>query len=70
MQTRSTFQQSLATQLQTGARKLTLADLNLSAAQTEASSLRIALGLQSAALQGQIRSSILQILHSPAASPH
>lgn len=70
LQTRSTFQQSLATQLQTGARKLTLADLNLSAAQTEASSLRIALGLQSAALQGQIRSSILQILHSPAASPH
>lgn len=70
LQTRSTFQQSYATQLQTGARKLTLADLNQAAARTEASSLRIALGLQSAALQGQIRSSILQILHSTGAAPH
>ncbi|HEV2673672.1 MAG TPA: hypothetical protein VGV37_03965 [Aliidongia sp.] len=70
LQTRSVFQQSYAAQLQAGARRLTLADLNQAAAQSEASSLRVELGLQSAALQGQIRSSILQILHSPAASPH
>jgi flagellin-like hook-associated protein FlgL len=70
LQTRSVFQQSYAATLSAGSRKLTLADLNISAAQTQASSLRVELGLQSAALQGQIRSSILQILHSPAASPH
>jgi len=68
LQTRSAFQQSYAAQLQAGAQKLTLADLNQAAARTQASDLRIELGLQSAALQGQIRSSILQILHSPAAS--
>lgn len=68
LRTRSVFQQSYATQLQTGAQKLTLADLNQAAAHSQASSLRIELGLQSAALQGQIRSSILQLLHSPAAS--
>jgi hypothetical protein len=68
LQTRSVFQQSYAAQLQTGAQKLTLADLNQAAAHSQASSLRIELGLQSAALQGQIRSSILQLLHSPAAS--
>jgi hypothetical protein len=68
LQTRSLFQQSYAANLQAGAAKLTLADLNQAAARTQASSLRIALGLQSAALQGQIRSSILQILHSPAAN--
>jgi flagellin-like hook-associated protein FlgL len=65
LQTRSLFQQSYAATLSAGSRRLTLADLNISAAETQASSLRIALGLQSAALQGQIRSSILQILHSP-----
>ncbi|GGF09968.1 hypothetical protein GCM10011611_14380 [Aliidongia dinghuensis] len=70
LQTRSVFQQSYATQLRAGARKLTLADLNTSAAESEAASLRIALGLQSAALQGQLRSTILQILHSSAASQH
>jgi flagellin len=68
LRTRSVFQQSYAAQLQSGAQKLTLADLNQAAAHSQASSLRIELGLQSAALQGQIRSSILQILHSPAAS--
>ena len=68
LRTRSVFQQSYATQLQTGAQKLTLADLNQAAAHSQASSLRVELGLQSAALQGQIRSSILQLLHSPAAS--
>ena len=68
LQTRSLFQQSYAASLQAGAAKLTLADLNQAAAHSQASSLRIALGLQSAALQGQIRSSILQILHSPAAN--
>jgi flagellin-like hook-associated protein FlgL len=64
LQTRSLFQQSYAASLQAGAAKLTLADLNTAAAQSQASSLRIALGLQSAALQGQLRSSILQILES------
>ncbi|MDB5363333.1 MAG: putative flagellin [Rhodospirillales bacterium] len=68
LQTRSLFQQSYAASLQAGAAKLTLADLNLAAAHSQASSLRIELGLQSAALQGQIRSSILQILHSSTAS--
>jgi flagellin-like hook-associated protein FlgL len=66
LQARSSFQQNYAAQLQAGAQKLTLADLNQAAAHSQATSLRIELGLQSAALQGQIRSSILQILHSPA----
>jgi hypothetical protein len=70
LQTRAVFQQSYATQLQDGARKLTLADLNQASARSQASSLRIELGLQSAALQGQIRASILQILHAPGAAPH
>lgn len=69
LQTRSLFQQSYAASLKAGAAKLTLADLNQAAAHSQASSLRVELGLQSAALQGQIRSSILQILHSPAANP-
>jgi flagellin len=68
LQSRSVFQQDYVAQLRTGAQKLTLADLNHAAARSQASSLRIELGLQSAALQGQIRSSILQILHAPAAS--
>lgn len=68
LRTRSVFQQNYVAQLQAGAQKLTLADLNHAAARSQASSLRIELGLQSAALQGQIRSSILQILHAPEAS--
>ena len=64
LQTRSLFQQSYAAGLEAGAAKLTLADLNSAAAQSQASNLRIELGLQSAALQGQLRSSILQILLS------
>lgn len=64
LQTRSLFQQSYAVQLEAGAQKLTLADLNQAAARSQASNLRIELGLQSAALQGEIRSSILQILHT------
>jgi flagellin-like hook-associated protein FlgL len=65
LQTRSLFQQSYATQLKAGAQRLTLADLNTAAAHSQASSLRIELGLQSAALEGKLRSSILQILHAP-----
>ena len=68
LQTRSLFQQSYAASLQAGAAKLTLADLNVAAASSQAADLRIALGLQSAALEGKLRSSILQILHSSAAN--
>ena len=68
LQARSTFQQGYAAQLRNAAERLTLTDLNPAAANSQASSLRIALGRQSAALQGRIRSSILQILDAPAAS--
>jgi flagellin len=67
LQARAVFQQSYGAQLEAGAQKLTLADLNQSAAHSQASNLRIELGLQSAALQGQIRSSVLQLLRAPSA---
>lgn len=62
LQTRASFAADYANTLSSGASKLTLADLNTEAANSQALQLRQQLGIQSLSISGQQNQSILQLL--------
>jgi len=62
LQARSTFSANYASALSTGGDKLTLADLNTEAANSQALALRQQIGIQSLSVQGTQNSSILTLL--------
>jgi len=62
LQARSTFSADYANDLTTGSDRLTLADLNLEAANSQAESLRQQLGIQSLSVAGTQNQSILTLL--------
>jgi len=62
LQARATFSANYAATLSGGGDKLTLADLNVEAANSQALALRQQIGIQSLSVQGTQNSSILTLL--------
>ena len=62
LQARSTFSANYSATLSGGGDKLTLADLNVEAANSQALSLRQQIGIQSLSVSGQQNASILNLL--------